>query len=122
LNKQIKRLSVREKQDLRPVVEAAQYRDEQSRAIWLKVGELLDKFESRGHSQCCPLGGVRTGARSSYSGETPCPCGWDSPQSSEDVLRRMVEFVGRRMGPTPDQDTTDLITDAMDVLSRVAKP
>jgi hypothetical protein len=117
-NNKPRRLSTREKQALEPVVKAAQHHDEQARVKWLEVGQLLDKFESRGHSQCCQIGGMCTGARNSCSGETPCPCGWDSPESPEDVLRRMVKFIGDRTGPTPDQDALDLVGDALAALNR----
>lgn len=118
MSDQPRRLTVREKQDLAPLVKAAQHHDAQSCAKWNEVGAMLDRLQSHGHSQCCPIGGMRAGARSGFSGVMPCPCGWDQPESAEDVLRRMIALMSSKPSLVEDQQVIDLVADALVVINR----
>lgn len=119
---QVKRLTTREKQELGPLVATARHFSNEAATWWGDVGALLDKFESRGHSMCCPIGGMRMSGRNGPSGTVPCPCGWDAPENTEDVLRRMIMFVGKRLEHDPtDVEATDLLTDAMAALNRAPR-
>ncbi len=118
MSEQTTRLSTREKQELMPLVNEAQNFSRLALESWTAVGKMLDSMESRNHSQCCPVGGMHMAARNGCSGTMPCPCGWDAPESAEDVLRRMIAFVGKRLGNPTDVETQDLLTDALAALNR----
>lgn len=117
---QTKRLSTREKQELLPLVNEAQNFSKLASESWRAVGKKLDEFNSKNHSQCCPVGGMSVAARNGFSGTSPCPCGWEDAESIEDVLRRMIAHLGKRLNnPTiVDVETSDLVIDALAALNR----
>ena len=78
-NYENKPLTDRQKRSLRRAVKKAERFTRLAREAWGDVGAKLDKIGSSDHSQCCPLGGMSTGARHGFSGTYPCPCGWESP-------------------------------------------